>query len=94
MVRMACWPSRQLMPGAFQPLWGERLARRFDHAAPHGKPSRLITGVVHTVPLVLEVRALGVEQFAPLLASLPTHFRDNREISALTASAPQVGLGE
>src|SRR5262249_14014945 len=60
--------------GAFQPLCGERLARRFDHAAPNGKPSPLITGVVHTVPLVLEVCALGVKQFATPLASLSTHF--------------------
>src|SRR5215468_10398657 len=59
--------------GAFQPLGSERLARRFDHAAPNGKPSRLITGVVHAVPLVLEVHALGVEQFATSLASLATH---------------------
>src|SRR5262249_20885278 len=59
--------------GAFQPLGGERLARRFDHAAANGQPSRLITGVVHAVPLVLEVRALGVEQFAKPLASLATH---------------------
>src|SRR6266571_4901387 len=60
-VRMACLPSRQLMP------------ERFNHAATNGQPSRLITGVVHAVPLVLEVRTLGVEQFAPPLASLSTH---------------------
>src|SRR5262249_56267197 len=50
--------------GAFQPLGGERLARRFDHAAPNGQPSRLITGVVHAVPLVLQLRALGLAHFS------------------------------
>ena len=59
--------------GAFQPLGGERLARRFDHTAANGQPARLLIGIVHAVSLVLEVCALGVEQFAMPLASLPTH---------------------
>src|SRR5712692_8810293 len=59
--------------GAFQPLGGERLARRFDQATANGKPPRLIIGVVQAVPLVLEVRQLGVEQFAPPLVQLATH---------------------
>src|SRR6266852_928469 len=59
--------------GAFQPLGGGRLARRFDQATANGKPPRLIIGVVQAIPLVLEVRQLGVEQCAPPLVKLATH---------------------
>src|SRR6266849_3284531 len=68
MVRMACLPSRQLIPERFNLCVASVL-----HAATNGKPSRLITGIVHAVPLVLAVRARGVEQFATPLASLSTH---------------------
>src|SRR6266446_7013298 len=59
--------------GAFQPLGRERLARCFDHPTTNGQPSRMITGIVHALPLVLEVREFGVEQFATLLVLLATH---------------------
>jgi energy-coupling factor transporter ATP-binding protein EcfA2 len=58
--------------GAFHPLGRERLARRFDHPTTNGQPSRLITGIVHALPLVFEVRKFGVEQCATPLVLLAT----------------------
>src|SRR5712691_1857451 len=77
--------------GAFQPLGSERLARRFDHPAANGQPSRLIIGIVQALPLVRKVREFSVEQFATPLVLLATHLsRQPRDLGDHVVST--VGL--